>query len=166
MDNLSKQILKEAFGEPVVIPKPRRDPAEQPGQMDHWSRAILMERAAYLKKLAKYGDGTSSEALREYSQHAAVLLVRGRSGEAEVHAQFADVFVVLDGLAMLVTGGAITNSKQTALGEYRGDSIEGGKQQELRAGDIAHVPAGVPHQMLVAGEKTVTCFVMKIQEKD
>jgi quercetin dioxygenase-like cupin family protein len=46
----------------------------------------------------------------------------------------------------------------------RGDSIEGGTRQELKAGDVAHVPAGLPHQMLVAGEKTVTCFVVKVQE--
>jgi quercetin dioxygenase-like cupin family protein len=48
----------------------------------------------------------------------------------------------------------------------RGDSIEGGIRQELKAGDIAHVPAGLPHQMLVAGDKTVTCFVMKIKEAE
>jgi len=27
------------------------------------------------------------------------------------------------------------------------------------------VPAGLSHQMLVAGEHTVTCLVMKVQEK-
>jgi uncharacterized RmlC-like cupin family protein len=30
---------------------------------------------------------------------------------------------------------------------------------------VAHVPAGVPHQMLVAGDKTFTSFVMKVLEK-
>jgi uncharacterized RmlC-like cupin family protein len=34
----------------------------------------------------------------------------------------------------------------------------------LRAGDVAHVPAGLPHQMLVAGDKTVTCLVLKVEE--
>jgi quercetin dioxygenase-like cupin family protein len=46
----------------------------------------------------------------------------------------------------------------------RGDSIESGTRQELKAGDVAHVPAGLPHQMLVAGEKTVAYFVVKVQE--
>jgi len=36
----------------------------------------------------------------------------------------------------------------------------------LRAGDVAHVPAGLPHQMLVAGETTVTSLVMKIEEAE
>lgn len=49
-------------------------------------------------------------------------------------------------------------------GEIRGASIEGGMRQELRAGDVAHVPAGVPHQMLVAGEKTITSLVVKVRE--
>ena len=31
-------------------------------------------------------------------------------------------------------------------------------------GDLAHVPAGVPHQMLVPGDNTFTAFVVKIQE--
>jgi len=26
------------------------------------------------------------------------------------------------------------------------------------------VPAGVPHQMLVSGEQTISCLVVKIQE--
>jgi uncharacterized RmlC-like cupin family protein len=34
----------------------------------------------------------------------------------------------------------------------------------LKAGDIAHVPAGIPHQMLVSSETTFTCLVLKIQE--
>jgi quercetin dioxygenase-like cupin family protein len=50
-------------------------------------------------------------------------------------------------------------------GEIRGASIEGGLRQELRAGDVAHVPAGVPHQMLVSGDKTFTAFVVKIEQK-
>jgi quercetin dioxygenase-like cupin family protein len=37
-------------------------------------------------------------------------------------------------------------------------------EQPLRAGDIAHVPAGVPHQMLINGDKTFTSFVVKIEQ--
>ena len=43
-------------------------------------------------------------------------------------------------------------------GEMHGDAIEGGMRQELKQGEIAHVPAGVPHQFLVAGEKSAACF--------
>ncbi|MGP8252440.1 MAG: cupin domain-containing protein [Terracidiphilus sp.] len=42
--------------------------------------------------------------------------------------------------------------------------MEGGVRQELRAGDVVHVPAGTPHQFLLAGDKAVTSLVMKIRE--
>jgi quercetin dioxygenase-like cupin family protein len=46
----------------------------------------------------------------------------------------------------------------------RGAAIEGGGRQTLRAGDVAHVPAGTPHQMLLKGEDTIASLVMKVQE--
>jgi mannose-6-phosphate isomerase-like protein (cupin superfamily) len=125
---------------------------------------VLLERAAYLRKLAKNGDGSASETLKEYARHCAMLSFRGRDGEAEVHENFADVFYVLEGRATLVTGGAVVGARFTGPGETRGSSVEGGARQELRTGDVAHVPAGLPHQMLVTSDKTVTCLVMKIEE--
>jgi mannose-6-phosphate isomerase-like protein (cupin superfamily) len=117
-----------------------------------------------LRKLAKHGDGSASETLNEFPRHCAMLLFRSRDGGAEAHENFADVFYVLDGRAMLVTGGTIADASRIAPGEIRGGSVEGGARQELRAGDVAHVPAGVPHQMLVSGEQTISCLVVKIQE--
>ena len=64
----------------------------------------------------------------------------------------------------MITGGVVNGARTVALGETRGVSIEGGVKQTLRAGDVAHVPAGTPHQMLVKPEDTITCLVMKVQE--
>ena len=139
-------------------------PKEKIGHSDHWSPAVLLERATTLRKLARQGDGAASETLREYPQHCAMLLFRSRDGAAEVHENFADVFYVLDGHATLVTGGAVAGAASIGPGEIRGSSVEGGRRQELRAGDVAHVPAGLPHQMLLRGEQTVTCLVMKVRE--
>ena len=132
--------------------------------VDHWSPAILLERSAYLHKMATYGDGSASETLKEYAGHSTMLSFRSRDGDAEVHQDFADLFYVLEGRAVMVTGGTVKGSRIVAPGEMRGVSIEGGARQEMKAGDLVHVPAGVPHQMLVSGEKTITCFVVKIQE--
>ena len=161
MDSFSEKILKEIMpAEKKVAPRPSapRNP------VDHWSTALLMERAAYLNKLAKHGNGSASETLKESPQHSTALSFRCRDGEAEVHENFADLFVILEGRATLVTGGTVAGAVTTAPGETRGTSVEGGARQDLRAGDVAHVPAGLPHQMLVAADKTVTCLVMKIQE--
>jgi len=167
-DSLSKEILKELLpAEKDFVPTAAQVNSRtqnQAAHLDHWSPAVLLERAAYLHKLAKNGDGSAGETLKEYPRHCAMLSFRSRDGEAEVHENFADVFYVLDGHATLVTGGTVANARVVKSGETRGSSIEGGARQQLRAGDVAHVPAGLPHQMLVTGEQTVTCLVMKIQE--
>ncbi|HME59379.1 MAG TPA: cupin domain-containing protein [Terracidiphilus sp.] len=171
MDKIAKAILKEVLpaekdiAPPAVAQAGRKKPALH---LDHWTSAILLERAAYLHKLARQGDGSAGETLKEYPRHCAMLSFRGRDGEAEAHENFADVFYVLEGRATMVTGGRVAGARLIKQGETRGDSIEcgieGGAQQDLRAGDVAHVPAGLPHQMLVAGEQTVTCLVMKVEE--
>ncbi len=158
--DLAKEILKDvALGKAAPRPE-RRGPA------DHWASHILLERAAYLRKMAKAGNGSASETLREYPRHAAMLSFRSQSGEVEVHEKFADLFCVLAGAATLITGGTVTGARTVGPGETRGNSIAGGTRQELKAGDVAHVPAGTPHQMLLSGDRTVTCFVLKIQETD
>lgn len=158
MHNLAKEILKDVSLEEIAPNVHKRSP------VDHWTPAILLERAAYLRKMARYGNGSASETIREYSQHLAVLSVQSRSGDAELHQSFAHVFYVLAGTATLVTGGTVTHARTVGQEETRGDSIEGGTSQDLGAGDIAHVPAGIPHQILIAGEKAITCLVVKIQE--
>jgi mannose-6-phosphate isomerase-like protein (cupin superfamily) len=133
--------------------------------LDHWQPAELLERAATLREQAEQGDGAASVTLREFPRHCAMLLVRTGDGVAELHENFADLFCVLDGSSALVTGGLVAEAVSVGPGETRGSRIEGGARQELRTGDVAHVPAGLPHQMLVAAGQTVTCLVMKIQEK-
>ena len=169
MDKIAKEIMKELLpAEKDVVPPAAR--ARAKGEktalhLDHWTAAVLLERAAYLHKLARQGDGWASETVKGYPRHCAMLSFRSRDGEAEAHENFADVFYVLEGRATLVTGGTVAGARLIQPGETRGSSIESGARQELRAGDVAHVPAGLPHQMLVAGEQTVTCLVLKVQEK-
>ena len=159
MERIAKEILK-AMNLDEVVPQPR----EPKNPVDHWTPALLLERAAYLRKMAKHGDGSASEMLKEYPQHFTMLSFRSRSGEVEVHERFADLFVVLAGAATLVTGGEVNGARIVAPGETRGESIAGGVQQNLRAGDVVHVPAGTPHQMLLKGDENITSLVMKVQE--
>ncbi len=167
MDGFEKEVWKQILPlERELTPHTPKPSAakEVPPHADHWPSPILLERAAYLRKLARAGDGQASETLKEYPQHATMLSFRARNGVAELHENFADVFYVLDGRATLVTGGTVVAAETIAPGEIRGASIEGGIRHELRAGDVAHVPAGVPHQMLVPGDKTFTSFVLKIAQ--
>ncbi|HEX3891390.1 MAG TPA: hypothetical protein VHW46_02360 [Terracidiphilus sp.] len=164
MDDFSKAILRELLPSEKLPSPPRSKRDKTEDLLDHLASPVLLERAAYLKKLARASEGSASEVLRQYPQHAIHLLVRSRNGGAEQHALFADLFIVIEGRAALLTGGTITEAKTIAPGEIRGSSIHGGIQQDLRAGDLAHVPAGLPHQMLVSGDKFVTCLVLKIEQ--
>src|SRR5580698_3069805 len=118
MDKDSAQILKAVIGEE---PAPRPMRAVNP--VDHWTPAVLLERARYLRELARNSDGVGSEILREYPQHYCGLTFRNRSGEAEVHEKFADMFLILAGTTILVSGGRVAGARQIGPGETRGDAI-------------------------------------------
>ena len=70
---------------------------------------------------------------------------REKPGQAEIHTQDADIVYVLDGTAILITGGTPVNVKETAADELRGDSIQGGERRQLVKGDVIIIPAGMPH---------------------
>ena len=163
MDDFAKHILRDVNLEEIG---PRgENHAEADGQrVDHWPSAVLLERAAYLRKLARYGSGSASEIIKEYPHYSVTLSFLGRSGDAEVHHGYACMFQILAGAATLATGGTVVRPRPAGAGEIVGISIEGGMNQELRQGEFAHVPAGVAHQFLIAGDKSITCLVVKIQE--
>lgn len=164
MDRLPAKILNQLLGVDNDAPlRPSPGPKPQ-SAADHWTMPILMERAAYLAKLAKYGEGYATETIKEWPQHSTMLSFRSRDGEAELQENFAHIFVVLEGNATLVVGGTLAGSRKVGPGEMRGASVEAGIRHQVRAGDIVHVPAGQPHQLLVRGENTITCLVLKIQE--
>ena len=130
---------------------------------DHWSPSELLDRAKHLKELA--GEkGSASETLEKYPHHYTMLAFRNRSGGGEAHQNYADVFYILDGHASLVTGGEVMEPKSTGPGETLGTSVKGGSRQELKAGDVVHIPASMPHQMVLGEGDTVTYFVIKVEE--
>ena len=133
-------------------------------QSNHWTKAQLLERAKHLQELAAKGDGSASETLEKYPHHYTMLAFRQKSGGGELHQNFADMFVILEGHATVVTGGSVADQKTVSPGEIRGKSVEGGARQEVKAGDVVHIPAGMPHQTLVADGDTVTYFVVKAEE--
>ena len=107
----------------------------------------------------------ASETLGNFGNHLTMMAHREGDGEVEVHDKMADVFVIRTGEATLIVGGTVVGGATTAPGEIRGTSITGGEKKMLGAGDAVHIPAKVPHQMLVANGKKVTYFVVKVEEK-
>jgi mannose-6-phosphate isomerase-like protein (cupin superfamily) len=137
--------------------------SSQTMKSDHWSPSELMDRAKHLKELAAE-KGSASETLEKYPHHYTMLVFRNRSGGGEAHQNYADVFFILDGHATLMTGGEVVEPKSTGPGETLGASVTGGSRQELKAGDMVHIPASMPHQMVLGEGDTVTYFVIKVEE--
>ena len=130
---------------------------------DQYSPADL---AAMEKNLAQKADasGLATETLKKYATDYTMLAFRSKSGKAELHEKFADFYFVVGGEATLVSGGHIVNSATTAPGEVRGDSIQDGRETKLKKGDIIHIPANIPHQLVLAKGDTFQYFIVKVQE--
>jgi mannose-6-phosphate isomerase-like protein (cupin superfamily) len=130
---------------------------------DQYSPADL---AAMEKTLEQKADanGLATETLKKYASDYTMLAFRSKSGKAELHEKFADFYFVVGGEATLVSGGHIVNSATTAPGEVRGDSVQDGKETKLKKGDIVHIPANIPHQLVLAKGATFQYFIVKVQE--
>ena len=87
---------------------------------------------------------------------------READGSAEIHETQVDFFFVQSGTATLVYGGEVPGARTTAPGELRGPAVKGGERKTLNPGDVVHIPAKVPHQLLVPAGKEFTYFVIKV----
>ncbi len=128
--------------------------------------ADLQQREAKLIETAKTSPtGFAIGRLEDYGNDYTLLVVRLHTGEAERHQFFADQIVINKGTITLVTGGTMQgehpNNGPGRPGETLGSGIEGGKEVTLHAGDIVHIPAGVPHWVKVAPGTPTTYLVFK-----
>lgn len=135
--------------------------AAAPEGFVHWSAATIKEHG---KKLATQVNElkVATQGLNNFGNHLAMLAHRQGDGEAEVHEKQVDFFVVQEGQATLVVGGTLENSRTIGPGEFRAKGIREGTKQKLAPGDIVHIPANTPHQLLVPAGSKFTYFVIKV----
>ncbi len=98
-----------------------------------------------------------------WGNHGLLAIRREGDGEAEVHDTQVDVIFVTSGEGTLIVGGTVVEPRRSAPGEIRGKSIKGGIVRKMAPGDVIHIPAKVPHQMLVP--KLLTFEVVKVDTK-
>lgn len=139
--------------------------AAQAAPADHYTAAQLTREMVKLKAEAA-ATGSASVKLQQYPGHFTMLAYRNRDGGAEIHRQFADVFYIVRGKAVLLTEGTIPDVKEENPGELRGAAVVDGKKTPLGAGDIVHIPAGTPHQLLIPKGKDFLYFVIKVKESE
>jgi mannose-6-phosphate isomerase-like protein (cupin superfamily) len=93
-------------------------------------------------------------------EHAGILLRRTLPGKAEVHESETDVWYVIDGGCVLVTGGSLIGTAQVSSGQSEGSGISGGEERKIGKGDFIRIPNGVPHWVKkIEGEEIVYIVV-------
>ena len=133
--------------------------AAESGAVDVYS---AKELAAMGNQLEQKRAPFASKDLARYGNHYLMLAEREATGSSELHEHEADIFVIEEGEGTLVTGGKIVNPHTQKPGEVRGSSIDGGEKRAVGKGDIIHIPAGTPHQLLIESGKPFTYFVVKV----
>jgi mannose-6-phosphate isomerase-like protein (cupin superfamily) len=134
--------------------------AADPEGFAMWTKADIEARAK-ATKLDAHKAG--ADRVANWGNHGLLIVRRAGDGEVETHVNQVDVVTVVSGEGTLVVGGAGVGMHQTAPGELRGTSITGGEMHKMAPGDVFHIPANVPHQMLVP--KSLIIQVVKVTTK-
>ena len=137
--------------------------AQSPQPVQVFSSAQIHDRLAQLAKEAK-SSGSSGSTLGDYGTHAIKLSERTTSGGAEIHAHFDDIIYVTEGKATLITGGEVIEPHSGDNGETTGTGIRNGESHAIAVGDVIHIPAGTPHQTVLAPGTLYSVIVIKVKE--
>ena len=86
---------------------------------------------------------------KEYA--VATIVIDDALPPAEVHEHFADVWIVVSGLAVFTLGGTMSSPTSNTDGEWTAESILGGEQFTAHPGDVIDIPPSVPHQVDTRG---------------
>ena len=89
-----------------------------------------------------FEKGMPLSEIANYKIHASH---RDEPGIAEVHTHDTDIIYMLEGSALLVTGGRVVDGKNIAAEEIRGKEVTGGESRRIGKGDVIVIPHGTPH---------------------
>ena len=142
----------DAGASPVQNPAPQANIADASG-------VIFISHDQVSQSLAKGATLYNGNPERNYRVH---IFHRDTPGEVEVHTKDTDVFYFLEGSATFVTGGNLVAGKDTAPGEIRGASMNGGVVHQVAKGDVVIVPANVTHWFKEV-QQPITYFGVKIR---
>ena len=137
----------------------------QEAQFGLWSATELSKRGSALS--TKVGaDHSSRETLADYGHHRFRLLYRDADGLPEQHDTIVDVVIVQSGEGTLQLGGEMIGRRAgSGAGEFVGTRLDGGTRHPLGAGDVVHIPAGIPHSFLVPKGKHITYVLVKFPKE-
>ena len=118
-----------------------------------------MKTSLPLKSIQKKGGASP---VGSYRNHSLSVIHREGSGEAELPETQGYIFIVQSGEGPRVLGGKMVDAKTTMPHEVRGPSISDGASKQIGPGDIGHIAAQTPYQVIVPAGKQVTYAIVKV----
>ena len=119
---------------------------EAVGAQDRQRAAVYISTAeieATLDAQGETGGGGASVQISDPGAFAPEVMVRRRfasePNNASVHPDRDEIYLVLDGGGMLMTGGTFVDPEDRPAG------IRGGEERQIGPGDFVMIPAGVAH---------------------
>ena len=98
------------------------------------------------------------------NDHGLIVLAQRRgAGEVEVHDKTNHVFIIVEGEAVLVTGGTLVGARDTAPGQHRASSVQGGEIHHLTKGDVITIPAKTPHWFKEVPTQTIAYYAVNTE---
>jgi mannose-6-phosphate isomerase-like protein (cupin superfamily) len=96
--------------------------------------------------------------------HGLIVLAQRRgAGEVEVHEKTNHVFIIVEGEATFVTGGTLVSVRDTAPGQRRAPSVDGGEVHHLSKGDVITIPAKTPHWFKEVPTGTIAYYAVNTE---
>jgi mannose-6-phosphate isomerase-like protein (cupin superfamily) len=132
--------------------QPAAEPAAAPAPGRAARPDIVYTTAADIEALIKKAAAEPPkplvlETVVNLSPYRANLEYRATTAPAAVHETEAELMIVLDGGATLVTGGTLQGSQRLNPTNLSGTGIDGGTSQAVAKGDFMFVPQNTPHQL-------------------
>ena len=132
-------------------------------QFAHHPNSDLVTKA---KQIIGKVDGAkpSFVVLGKTSGTLSALIYRAKTGDAELHDEMSDFFVVRAGAATLIMGGQLDAPHTVSPGEHAAAKIIGGDRRSIGPGDVIYIPAKMPHQVVLGPRQTLTYVLIKAKE--
>ena len=129
----------------VAAAQPLAAQTPAPATKTFASAADIQVLAAKAKAEHKPGQPTVPENILALAPYNVNLEYRTAVGPSAVHKHEAELFYVLEGTGMIVTGGKLVNEMPVDAENLTGTAIEGGTSRAVAKGDIIIVPENTPH---------------------